>query len=53
MDINYHYIQDVVERGHMKIDYVTSKEMVANPMTKGLSTQRIREHIAEMGLICP
>lgn len=50
IDVNYHYIQDIVERGEVKVDYIPSTEMVADPMTKGLSLDKFREHVAAMGL---
>lgn len=50
IDVSYHYIQDIVERGEIKVNYIPSEEMVADPMTKGLSLEKFREHIANMGL---
>ncbi|MBT0984615.1 Ty1/Copia family ribonuclease HI, partial [Salmonella enterica subsp. enterica serovar Typhimurium] len=50
IDIKYHYIQDIVERGEVKVDYIPSEEMVADPMTKGLSLEKFREHVSTMGL---
>ncbi|KAK0606530.1 hypothetical protein LWI29_000218 [Acer saccharum] len=40
IDVNYHYILDIVERGEIKVDYIPSGEMVADPMTKGLSLEK-------------
>lgn len=31
IDVNYHYIQDIVERGEIKVDYISSQEMMADP----------------------
>ena len=50
IDVNYHYIQDIVERGEIKVDYIPSGEMVADPMTKGLTMEKFREHVTAMGL---
>ena len=48
--MSYHYIQDIVEKGEIKVNYIPSEEMVADPMTKGLSLEKFREHVANMGL---
>jgi hypothetical protein len=50
IDVNYHYIQDIAERGEIKVEFISSLEMVADPMTKGLSLEKFREHVATMGL---
>ena len=33
--VSYYYIQDIVGRGEIKVDYVPSEKMVVDPMTKG------------------
>jgi hypothetical protein len=50
IDVNYHYIQDIAERREIKVEFISSLKMVANPMTKGLSLEKFREHAATMGL---
>jgi hypothetical protein len=50
IDVKYHYIQDIVERGEVKVDYIPSEHMVADPMTKGLTLEKFREHVGKMGL---
>ena len=37
IDVNYHYIQDIVERGERKVHFVPSADMMADPTTKGLT----------------
>ena len=37
IDDNYHYIQDIVERGKIKIHFVPLADMMADLMTKGLT----------------
>ena len=37
--ISYHYIEDIAERGEIEVSYIPLVEMVANPMTKGLSLE--------------
>jgi hypothetical protein len=34
IDINYHYIQDIVEKCKIKVEFISSIEMVADPMIK-------------------
>ena len=50
IDVNYHYILDIVERGEIIVDFIPSKEMVADPLTKGLPLNKFKEHVASMGL---
>ena len=50
IDVHYHYILDIVERGEVKVNFVSSTEMVADPMTKGLSLEKFRKHVTRMGL---
>jgi hypothetical protein len=50
IDVNYHYIQDIVERGEIKVHFVPSVEMMTDPMTKGLTLNQFRVHITSMGL---
>jgi hypothetical protein len=49
-DVNFYYIQDIVERGEIKVKFIFSLEMIANPMTKGLSLEKFGEHVATMVL---
>jgi hypothetical protein len=50
IDINYHYIQDIVEKCEIKVEFISSTEMVADPMTKGLPLDKFKGHVATMGL---
>jgi hypothetical protein len=44
IDINYHYIQDIVEKGEINVEFfISSIEMVASHMTKGLSLDKFGE----------
>jgi hypothetical protein len=36
IDVNYHYIQDIAEIGEIEVEFISSLEKVANPITKGL-----------------
>jgi hypothetical protein len=37
IEIRYHYIRDMVQRGAVKLQYVCTKEQVADVLTKPLS----------------
>ncbi len=50
IDVNYHYIQDIVEKGEIKVHFVPSADMMANPMTKRLTLNQFRVHVTGMGL---
>jgi hypothetical protein len=44
IDSNYHYIQAIVEMREIKAHFVPSAEMMADPMTKGLSGNSVKLH---------
>ena len=45
---SYHYIQDIVEteKDEMKVKFISSIEMVADPITKGLPLDKFKGHVA-------
>jgi hypothetical protein len=45
---NKAYIQDIVEKGKINIEFISSIEMVAYLITKGLPLDKFREHAATM-----
>lgn len=50
IDVSYHYVRDVVEKGAIKVDFVPIENMLADPMTKGLSNEEFKCHIKNMGV---
>jgi hypothetical protein len=46
---SYHYIQDIVEKGEIKVKFILSIGMVVNPMTKGLLLDKFKGYVATMG----
>uniref|UniRef100_A0A2N9F1D9 Reverse transcriptase Ty1/copia-type domain-containing protein n=1 Tax=Fagus sylvatica TaxID=28930 RepID=A0A2N9F1D9_FAGSY len=50
IDVNYHYIQDIVEMGEIKVHFVPSVDMMVDPMTKGLTLNQFKVHVIGMGL---
>ena len=50
IDINYHYIQYIMEMGEIKVHFVPSVDIMADPMTKGLNLNQFRVHVIGMRL---
>ncbi len=50
IDLNYHFIQYIVEMNEIKFEFIYSIEMVADLMTNGLSLDKFEGHVAVMGL---
>jgi hypothetical protein len=50
INLNYHYIQDMVEKSEIKVESIPLIETMADPMIKGLSLDKFREHVVPMGL---
>ena len=48
--MNYHYIQDIIEKAEIIVWFITSTKMVAALLTNWLSLDKFIEHIVEMGL---
>lgn len=51
VDIRYHYLRDLIERGDIKLNYIGTKEQLADIMTKALSTVTHVEIRRKLGLI--
>jgi hypothetical protein len=50
IDIEYHFIQDCVQRGAVRLDYIQTNEQIADIFTKALSRQKFMKFIDHMGL---
>lgn len=50
IDLNYHYIQYIVEMNKFKFEFIHSIEMVVDLINNGLSLDKFRGHVAAMGL---
>ena len=46
----YHLIREIIGRGDVQVDRVTSEENVADPLTKPLSQKVFEKHLEKMGL---
>lgn len=51
IDIRFHYLREVVERGIMKIGYVPTLSMIADGLTKPLPPITISRSLASLGLV--
>ncbi|XP_058202632.1 MDIS1-interacting receptor like kinase 2-like [Rhododendron vialii] len=45
IDRQYHYVVDVLQRNEISIDYLSSKEMLADPLTKPIASVDFRKHL--------
>ena len=46
IEIKYHYIKDMVQRGAVKLQYVVTEEQIADVLTKPLARLKL-EHFRE------
>ena len=51
IDIKYHVVKDRVQDQTIKIEHISTKAMLADPLTKGLPPNQFKEHIAGMGVL--
>jgi hypothetical protein len=49
--IKYHYIRDIVERGAVRLQYVTTEEQVADVLTKPLSRTKFEHFRDKLGVV--
>lgn len=50
IDVQHHYIRELVNEGELTIKWVPSAEMLADGMTKALPTETFRKHRAMLGM---
>ena len=51
IDIAYHFIRDTVEQGDVKVVYITSKQQLADMLTKGVTKPLLEWFKETIGLI--
>jgi hypothetical protein len=49
--IKYHYIRDMVQRGAVRLQYVTTKEQVADVLTKPLLRKKFEHFRDKLGVV--
>lgn len=50
IDVQHHYVRELVNEGELTIKWVPSSEMLADGMTKALPTETFRKHRAMLGM---
>ncbi|CZS92418.1 related to TY4B TY4B protein [Rhynchosporium agropyri] len=50
IDIAYHFVRDLSERGRLKVDYIPTGDMIADGMTKPLDSLAFEKFKDQMGL---
>ena len=50
IDIKFYIVKDKVRDHSISLEHVSTKKMLADPLTKGLSPNVFREHLASIGL---
>jgi hypothetical protein len=50
IDIRYHFIREVIENGQVALQYIPTRENVADIFTKPLPREPHKQHCANMGL---
>lgn len=50
IDIAYHFVRERVETKELEIRYISTEDMVADGLTKSLSTEKHHRHLEAMGL---
>ena len=51
IDIKYHVVKDRVQYHTIDVRHIRTKNMLADPLTKGLHPNIFYEHVAGMGLM--
>jgi hypothetical protein len=51
IDISYHYIRDLVQKGRVKIDYIPTAEMIADGFTKPLERTAFDKFKDQLGMV--
>jgi hypothetical protein len=50
IDIAYHFVRECVEAGELNVTYISTDDMVADDLTKALSTDKHQKHLIGMGM---
>jgi hypothetical protein len=51
IDIKYFVMKDIIQDQIVEIEYISTKQILADPLTKGLPPNIFRDHEAGMGLL--
>lgn len=51
IEVRYHYIQDMVEKGALKLQYLATDKQVADVLTKPLSKVKLEYFREKLGVV--
>ena len=51
IDIKYHVVKERIQDQTISINYINTKYMLADPLTKGLPPSVFKDHVTGMGLV--
>jgi hypothetical protein len=51
IDISYHFIRDLVEKGRVSIEYIPTEDMIADGMTKPLQRVKFERFRGQLGIV--
>ena len=51
IEIKYHYIRDMVQKGAVKLQYVTIDDQIANVLTKTLAKVKFKHFREKLGIL--
>ena len=51
IEIKYHYIRDMVQRGALKLQYVAMEEQIADVLTKPLARMKFEYFKEKLGVL--
>ena len=51
IDIKYHVVKDRIQDQTIRLEYISAKKILADPLTKGLPPNVFKEHVVGMGLV--
>ena len=51
MEIKYFAVKEEVQKQRVSIEHISTKLMVADPLTKGLSPKAFAEHVERMEIL--
>ena len=49
IEIKYHFIRDMVARGEVVMKHISTRSMVADPLTKPIARDVFQSHVGSMG----
>jgi hypothetical protein len=50
IDIRYHYIRDIVARGEVILQHISTSKIIADPLTKAIARDIFQTHVRSLGL---